>query len=147
MSCLGSFPSECVLMVWKVHLIKGAVQQFHDIQQILGQYYELQQGWVRKLQSRINKEPNYHIHLNVIKSVQGPKGASLLVPFLLLLVTKTKLTVTLLGELTEDESAYLIGVWPDAFCKVLRTDHQALLNLVYITVEKPRLIEEMQMFF
>ncbi|MFX0168056.1 MAG: hypothetical protein ACFE89_01760 [Candidatus Hodarchaeota archaeon] len=134
-------------MIWKVRLIKGAVQKFHDIQQIIGHYYELQQGWIHKLQSLIKNKTNYHIHLNVIKSVHGPKDTSLLVPFLLLLVTKTQLTVTFLGELTEDESAYLIGVWPDAFRSILTSDQQALLNLAYITVEKPHLIEELQLFF
>jgi hypothetical protein len=134
-------------MTWKVKLAQGPVQQFYDIQQILGSYYELQTGWIQRVQALIKTRSNYNIHLNVIKAIQGPKGKTLLAPFLLLLVTKTGLTVTFLGELTEDESACLIGVWPKNFRNVIKSDSQVLLNLFYITIEKPKLIEQIDFFF
>jgi hypothetical protein len=134
-------------MSWKVKLVQGPVQKFFDIQQILGSYYELQQGWVRKIQTVIKEQPHYNIHLNVIKSVQGSKEISLLAPFLLLLVTKRQLTVTFLGELTESDSACLIGVWPKTFRSILKTDPQAFLKLLYIAVEKPKSIEQIDFFF
>lgn len=134
-------------MKWHVKLVQGPVQQFYDIQEILGSYYQLQKGWVQRIQSLIKMKPHYNIHLNVIKAIKGPRGRSLLAPFLLLLVTKTELTVTFLGELTEDESACLIGVWPKAFKKIIKSDSQALLNLLYIVVEKPKIVEQIDFFF
>lgn len=136
-----------ITITWKVKLAQGPVQQFYDIQQILGSYYELQKGWVQRVQSLVKTKSHYNIHLNVIKAIQGPKERSLLAPFLLLLVTKTQLTVTFLGELTEDESAYMIGVWPKTFRNIIKSDNQALLNLLYIIVEKPKLVEQIDFFF
>lgn len=134
-------------MAWKVKLVQGPVQRFYDIQQIMGSYYELRKGWVRKVQSLIKTKPHYNIHLDVIKAIQGPKETSLLAPFLLLLVTKTELTVTFLGELTEDDSACLIGIWPRTFRNLIKSDSQALLNLMYIVVEKPNSVEQIDFFF
>ena len=134
-------------MTWKVKLTQGPVQHFYDVQNILGSYYELQRGWLQRVQALIKTRRNYNIHLNLIQAIQGPKGKTLLAPFLLLLVTKTGLTVTFLGELTEDESACLIGVWPKTFRNIIKSDSQALLNLLYITIEKPKLIEQIDFFF
>jgi len=139
--------SETIAMAWKVKLVQGPLQRFYDLQQIMGSYYQLQKGWVQRVQSLIKTQPHYNIHLDVIKVIQGPKGANLLAPFLLLLVTKTQFTVTFLGELIEDEAACLFGVWPKTFRNLIKSDSQALLNLLYIVVEKPNLVEQIDFFF
>jgi hypothetical protein len=132
---------------WKVSLIEGPERILHDIQHTIGQYYELQPGWIQKLQSQIKKRQTYQVHLNLIKSVQGPQNATLLAPFLLLLVTKTQLTVTFLGELTENGTGFIIGVWPKKFQKILADDQKAILNLFYIIVEQPHLVQQVDLFF
>lgn len=132
---------------WKVLLVEGPERVLYDLQQALGQYYELQQGWIQKLQSRIKEHQAYQVHLNLIKSVQGPQNATLLAPFLLLLVTKTQLTVTFLGELTENDTGFIIGVWPKKFQQILANDKQAILNLLYIIVEQPHLVQQVDLFF
>lgn len=132
---------------WTVKLIKGEHYAFADLLQRIGQYYELQSAWVQKLQAHIKAEPKYEVHLNLIDSVQGPNGETLVAPFLLLLITKTKLTITLLGELTENDTGHVIGVWPEKFLKILETDEKAILNLLYIIVEQPSLIEKIELTF
>jgi len=132
---------------WKVLLIEGPERVLYDIQHSLGQYYELQQGWIQKLQSRIKEHQAYQVHLNMIKSVQGSQNAKLLAPFLLLLVTKTQLTVTFLGELTENDTGFIIGVWPKKFQKILANDKQAILNLLYIIIDQPHLVQQVDLFF
>jgi hypothetical protein len=132
---------------WKVLLIEGPERVLYDLQHSLGQYYELQQGWIQKLQSRIKEHHAYQVHLNLIKSVQGPQNVTLLTPFLLLLVTKTQLTVTFLGELTENDTGFIIGVWPKKFQKILADDKKAILNLLYIIVEQPHLVQQVDLFF
>jgi hypothetical protein len=132
---------------WKVILTDGPERVLYDIQNVLDLYYELQPGWLQKLQSRIKKQQTYRIHLNAIKSVEGPKGTSLLAPFLLLLITKSQLTVTFLGELTEDETGILIALWPKKFQTILAEDKNAILNLLYIIVEQPHLVQQVDLFF
>jgi hypothetical protein len=134
-------------MTWKVKLAQGPLQHFYDIQRCLGSYYELQKGWIQRIQSLLKTKSHYNLHLDVIKAIKGPKGRSLIAPFILLLVTKTQLTVTFLGELTEDESACLIGVWPNTFRNLIKSDKKALLNLLYIAVEKPKLVEQIDFYF
>ncbi len=135
------------LASWTVSLIEGPKRVLYDIQHALGQYYELQPGWIQKLQSQIKKNQTYQVHLNLIKSVQGPQNATLLAPFLLLLITKTQLNVTFLGELTENDTGFIIGIWPKKFQKILANDKQAILNLLYIIVEKPHLVQQVDLFF
>ena len=135
------------LASWKVSLIEGPERVLYDIQQALGQYYELQSGWIQKLQSQIKNHQTYQVHLNLIKSVQGPQNATLFAPFLLMLVTKTQLTVTFLGELTENDTGVIIGIWPKKFQKILADDKQAILNLLYIIVEQPHLVQQVDLFF
>jgi hypothetical protein len=135
------------LASWKVSLIEGPERVLYDIQNTLGQYYELQPGWIQKLQSQIKKHQTYQVHLNLIKSVQGPRKATLLTPFLLLLVTKTQLIITFLGELTENDTGFIIGIWPKKFQTILATDKQAILNLLYIIVEQPHLVQQVDLFF
>jgi hypothetical protein len=132
---------------WNVNLVEGPVRKFYDLQQVLGQYYELQPKWIQKLQSRIREQSNYNIYLNLIKSVKGPQGQDLLAPFLLLLITKTQLTVAYLGKLTDDDTGYIIGVWPKEFLKILSSDEKAVLNLLYVIIEHPQLIEKIDLFF
>lgn len=135
------------MSTWKVTLVEGPMRKFYDLQQVLNQYYELKPEWIKKLQLQIREQPVYNVHLNLIKSVQGPQGQNLLAPFLLLLITKTQLTVTYLGELTEDDTGYLIGVWPKKFLKILKSDEKAILNLLYVIIEYPQLMEKIDLFF
>ncbi|MFW9985079.1 MAG: hypothetical protein ACFFDJ_00765 [Candidatus Odinarchaeota archaeon] len=135
------------MSTWKVTLVEGPMRKFYDLQKVLNQYYELKPEWIKKLQLQIREQPVYNVHLNLIKSVQGPQGQNLLAPFLLLLITKTQLTVTYLGELTEDDTGYLIGVWPKKFLKILKSDEKAILNLLYVIIEYPQLMEKIDLFF
>ncbi|MFX1491143.1 MAG: hypothetical protein ACFFBU_02710 [Promethearchaeota archaeon] len=128
-------------------MVEGPMRKFYDLQKVLNQYYELKPEWIKKLQLQIREQPVYNVHLNLIKSVQGPQGQNLLAPFLLLLITKTQLTVTYLGELTEDDTGYLIGVWPKKFLKILKSDEKAILNLLYVIIEYPQLMEKIDLFF
>ncbi|MFX1539311.1 MAG: hypothetical protein ACFFBX_00835 [Promethearchaeota archaeon] len=135
------------MSTWKVTLVEGPMRKFYDLQKVLNQYYELKPEWIKKLQLQIREQPVYNVHLNLIKSVQGPQGQNLLAPFLLLLITKTQLTVTYLGELTEDDTGYLIGIWPKKFLKILKSDEKAILNLLFVIIEYPQLMEKIDLFF
>jgi hypothetical protein len=132
---------------WIVKLTEGAKQRFIDLQAASGQYYELQSGWFHKLQSCIKEQSTYSVHLNLIKMTKGPKGEQLQAPFLLLLITATKLTVTFLGELGENETGYIVGVWPDQFLQILKEDEDAIINLLFIITEQPQLIETVDLYF
>lgn len=130
-----------------VSLIEGRKQRFFDIQQQKGNYYEMQSKWIEKLQSLIKEQPDYNVHVNLIKSVSGPQKEEPIAPFLLLIVTKTQLTVTFLGELTEDNTGIILGVWPENFLTILDADDKAILNLLYVIIEQPELIAKMDLFF
>ncbi len=135
------------MATWQVNLVDGSKRTFYDISQILGQYYKLQPEWIKKLQVHIKQESAYQISLSVINSVSGPQGASLHAPFLLLLITKTRLTVTLLGELAESGAGCIKGIWPKTFLKILETDEKAILNMLYIISEQPQLVEKLELYF
>ena len=135
------------MSTWKVTLLEGPARKFYDLQQVLGQYYELQPEWIQKLQSRIREQPVYNVHPNLLKSVQGPSGQNLLTPFPLLVLIKTQLTVTVLGELTENDKGNIIGVCPKMFLKILKSDEKAILNLLYVIIGYPQLMEKIDLFF
>lgn len=132
---------------WKVKLEGGSELQLLDLQKATGQYYELQSGFIQQLQMTIKKHSNYSVHLNIIDSTLGPNSEQLLAPFLLVLLTKTKLTVTFLGELAENETGYIIGVWPTKFLRIIKADSQAILNMLYIITNQPTLVERLDVYF
>lgn len=132
---------------WTVKLEGGSKLQLLDLQKAVGQYYELQSGFIQKLQKTIKKHAVYSVHLNLIDSTHGPKGEQLLAPFLLLIITKTKLTVTFLGELTDNETGYIVGIWPTKFLQILKADSQAVLNILYIITDQPKLVEKLDVYF
>ncbi|MFX1566722.1 MAG: hypothetical protein ACFFCH_12100 [Promethearchaeota archaeon] len=132
---------------WKVKLEGGSELQLLDLQKATGQYYELQSGFIQQLQTTIKKHSTYSVHLNIIDSTLGPNSEQLLAPFLLVLLTKTKLTVTFLGELTENETGYIIGVWPTKFLRIIKADSQAILNMLYIITNQPTLVERLDLYF
>ncbi len=132
---------------WKVKLEGGSELQLLDLQKATGQYYELQSGFIQQLQMTIKKHSTYSVHLNIIDSTLGPNSEQLLAPFLLVLLTKTKLTVTFLGELTENETGYIIGVWPTKFLRIIKADSQAILNMLYIITNQPTLVERLDLYF
>ncbi|MFX1575744.1 MAG: hypothetical protein ACFFCF_01075 [Promethearchaeota archaeon] len=132
---------------WIIKLVNNSIHHFVDLQKAIGQYYELQSGWIHKLQACIETEPAYSAHINLIDTIAGPGNEKLLAPFLLLLITKTHLTVTFLGELTENETAYIVGVWPKKFLQILKTDKDAILNLLYIITDQPQLVDNIDVYF
>ncbi|MFX1318079.1 MAG: hypothetical protein ACFE9D_07800 [Promethearchaeota archaeon] len=133
--------------IWTVELTEGSKHTFIDLQAAFGQYYEVQSGWLQKLQSRIKEQSTYSVHLNLIQLTKGPQGERLQAPFLLLLVTATKLTVTFLGELGGNETAYIVGVWPEQFLQVLKEDKDAIVKLLFIITEQPQLLETADLYF
>jgi hypothetical protein len=132
---------------WTVKLKNESKHRFIDLQHACGQYYELQSGWIHRLQSCIKEQSAYSVHVNLIEQTKGPQGEQLQAPFLLLLITRTKLTVTFLGELAEDETGYILGVWPDQFLQILKEDKDAILNLLFIVTEQPQLVEKIDVYF
>ena len=134
-------------MSWIVYLRNGSKYEFVDLLQAKGQYYQLQTGWIRKLQKRIKEQSTYSVHTNLIASTKGPESESLQAPFLLVLVTKTTLTVSFLGELTDEETGYIVGIWPDTFLQVLKSDEEAILNLLYIITNQPELVDRIELHF
>ncbi|MFX1566440.1 MAG: hypothetical protein ACFFCH_10660 [Promethearchaeota archaeon] len=132
---------------WKVKLEGGSELQLLDLQKATGQYYELQSGFIQQLQTAVKKHSTYSVHLNVIDSTLGPNSEQLLAPFLLVLITKTKLTMTFLGELTENETGYIIGIWPTKFLRIIKADSQAILNMLYIITNQPTLVERLDVYF
>lgn len=135
------------MKVWTVKLTKGSKHTFVDLHAACGQYYALQSGWVHKLQSCIKEQSAYSVHLNLIQMTNGPHDERLQSPFLLLLITATKLTVTFLGELGENETGYIVGVWPEQFLQILKEDKDAIVNLLFIITEQPQLIESVDLYF
>jgi hypothetical protein len=134
-------------MTWTIKLVNGSEHQFVDLQQVVGQYYELQAGYIHQLQSNIRKASSYSVHTSLIETTKGPKKNSLKAPFLLLIITKTGLTVTFLGELTEDDAGYIVGVWPENFLSILKQDNDAILKLLFIITNQPALIKKLDLYF
>jgi hypothetical protein len=132
---------------WTVKLEGNSKLQLLDLQKAVGQYYELQSGFIKKLQTAIKKHALYSVHINLIDSTRGPNDEQLLTPFLILLMTKTKLTVAFLGELTENETGYIVGIWPPKFLPIIKADSQSILNLLYIITDQPKLIEKLDVYF
>ncbi len=135
------------MRVWTVELTEGSKRTFVDLQTAFGQYYKLQSGWVHKLQSLIKEQSAYSVHLNLIKMTKGPQGERLQAPFLLLLITASRLTVAFLGELDENETGYIVGVWPEQFLQILKEDKDAIVNLLFILTEQPQLLETVDLYF
>ncbi|MFW9830938.1 MAG: hypothetical protein ACFFD8_04120 [Candidatus Thorarchaeota archaeon] len=135
------------MAVWTVKMVKGDQYSFTDLHQRIGQYFELQPEWIQKLKDRISERPEYQVYTKLIDSAHGPNGEQLLAPFLLLFITKSNLTVTFLGELKENEMGHVLGIWPEKFLTILKIDEQAILNLLYIIVEQPDLVEKIELTF
>jgi|GEM_PF-3224877 len=135
------------MKIWTIKLVNGSQHSFVDLHQAIGKYYEIKTGWIQKLQTCIKEQPTYFVHINLIDSIKGPEHEKLVAPFLLLLVTKTKLTITFLGELTEDETGIIVGVWPDKFLQILESDEDAILNLLFIITNQPELVEKIDVYF
>ena len=134
-------------MMWTIQLVNGSEYQFIDLQKVGGQYYELQAGFFHQLQSCINKSSSYSVHTNLIKTTKGPEKNTLKSPFLLLVITQTALTVTFLGELTEDDTGCIRGVWPENFLSILEKDNDAIVKLLFIITNQPELIEKLDLYF
>jgi hypothetical protein len=132
---------------WTIKLVNGSEFKFDDLQKVIGHYYALHTDWIHKLQSRIKEQPTYSVHVNLIDTIRGPKSETLLAPFLLLLITTTKLSVTFLGELTEDETGYIIGLWPTKFLHIIKSDKDAIHNLLYVITNQPELVEKVDVYF
>lgn len=140
-------PSVLSMTSWHIELITGPSRQFYDLKTRIGQYYELKSGWIRKLQQHIKNFDCYNVHAKSIQTVKGPKSKKIYAPFILLLVAKTGLTITFLGELTEKDTGYILGIWPQQFFSILEKDPQAIMNLLYMTVEQPDLVTQLDLFF
>ena len=134
-------------MTWAIQLVNGLEHRFVDLKKAIGQYYELHAGFIRQLQSCISQYPSYSVHTSLIETTKGPEGHSLQAPFLLLVITQTALTVTFLGELTEDDTGYIVGVWPEIFLSILEKDTDAILKLLFIITNQPELIERLDLYF
>ena len=134
-------------MTWTIQLVNGLEHRFVDLKKATGQYYELHSGFIRQLQSSISQYPAYSVHTSLIETTKGPEENSLQAPFLLLVITQTALTVTFLGELTEDDTGYIVGVWPENFLSILEKDTDAILKLLFIITNQPELIERLDLYF
>ena len=134
-------------MTWTVQLVNGSEHRFIDLQKAVGQYYKLHAGFIHQLQSRISKFSSYSVHTSLIETTKDPEKHSLKAPFLLLVITQTALTVTFLGELTEDDTGYIVGVWPTNFLAIIEKDKDAILKLLFIITNQPDLIEKLDLYF
>lgn len=135
------------MKTWRIELIAGPHRQFHDLKSKIGHYYELKSGWIQRLQQNIKKFEKYNVHAKSIQTVKGPGLKKIYAPFVLLLVVKTGLSITFLGELTKNDTGYILGVWPPQFLSILEKDPQAIINLLYVTVEQPDLVAQLDIFF
>lgn len=135
------------MAIWKVDMIDESSQNFIDLLSLINQYYQLKPDFFEKLQSLIKEKPNYTIRTNVIRSAKGPKRRILTKPFLLLLITNKGLTVTFLGDSSNDHGGYILGVWPSQFKRILETDSSAIINLLYIMVERSDVVLSLELVF
>jgi len=133
-------------MTWLVQLADAQPQEFLDLQDIGGRYYQLRRGFLDKLRALVEQTPNYHLHVGAIQSAKGSKG-TVTVPFILLLVTSAGLTVSFLGRITGKGHGRILGVWPGQFRGVLEADQDAILNLLYIATERPEAIRHLELVF
>ncbi|MFX1563907.1 MAG: hypothetical protein ACFFDP_11450, partial [Promethearchaeota archaeon] len=104
--------------------------EFIDLHFLSNQYYQLKPDFIQKLQSLIQRKANYSKRDSSIRSVRGPKKRILAKPFLLFLSTIMGLMVTLLGELSDDNSAIILGVYPSQFKRILELDTNAIINIL-----------------
>lgn len=128
-------------------MIEESSQKFIDLHSLSKQYYQLKPDFIEKLQSLIKEKPNYLKRTDLIRSAKGPKKRVLSRPFLLLLITIKGLTVTFLGDLSDDNSGYILGVWPSQFKRVLEADSDAIINLLYVIVERPDVLLRLELVF
>jgi hypothetical protein len=133
-------------MTWRVALADAESREFLDLVDIGGRYYRLEPGFLEKLQTRVKHVPHYHLRVGAIQSIEGLKGSGES-PFILLLVTLAGLAVTFLGCVSENGGGRIVGVWPAQFRSVLETDKQAVMNLLYIAVERPEAVRHLELVF
>lgn len=132
---------------WHVKLAEGPSRTFLDIQTLCGQYYQLNPSFIEKLQSQIKEQATYKVRYGGILSVKEPSDSQLTAPFILLLVTRTNLTVSLLGSLDETGGGSIVGVWPHQIKHLLSSDPQAILALLFIITEKPEVVQSLHLLF
>jgi hypothetical protein len=133
-------------MTWLVELANAQSQEFLDLQDIGGQYYQLKQGFLDKLRDLVEQAPNYHLRVGAIQSAKGRKGTAT-APFILVFVTSAGLTVSFLGSITDRGDGRIVGVWPAQFQGVLKVDQDAILNLLYIATERPEAVRHLELVF
>ena len=136
----------CVVY-WLIELSGEPSRKFNDIQQMSGQYYQLFPEFLEKLQNQLQMQPHYHVLVSKIQNVIAPKKNNLTSPFIISLLSNTGLAVTFLGGLTDPEGCQIVGVWPAQFQSVLKTDPKAVINLLYIIIERPEIIHWLELMF
>jgi len=120
-------------------------KEFIDLHFLSNQYYQLKPDFIEKLQILIRKKSNYSRRDDSIRSTRGPEKRVLAKPFLLVLATRKGLMVTLLGDLSDDNSALILGVFPIQFKHVLEIDSNAIINLLYIMIEQPSVVQHLEL--
>jgi hypothetical protein len=135
------------MTTWHVNLVEGPSRQFIDLRKLCGQYYQLNPRFIEKLNSHIEEHRTYKVRLGVIHSVKEPSDIQLPNPFILLLVTRTGLTVSLLGGLDETGGGSIVGVWPLQIKEILNSDPQAIVTLLFIITERPEAVQSLHLIF
>jgi hypothetical protein len=135
------------MKTWKVEMVSEPSQKFIDLNFLSNQYYHLKPDFIEKLLNLIEKKSNYSKRTDVILSVTGPKDRVLTKPFLLLLATIKGLVVTFLGDISNNSSGFILGVWPNQFKRILETDSDAIINLLYVIVERPDIVLRLELVF
>lgn len=133
-------------MTWLVELANAQSQEFLDLQDIGGRYYQLKRGFLDKLRALVEQAPNYQLRVGAIQSAKGSKGSAN-APFVLILVTSAGLTVSFLGSIGDKGHGRIVGVWPAQFRGVLEADQDAILNLLYIATERPEAVRHLELVF
>jgi hypothetical protein len=131
-------------MTWVVDLVNGQSQEFLDLQEIGGQYYQMKRGFLSKLRTLAKTKPNYRVRVGAIRTAKESKGVAGK-PFLLFLVTSAELAVAFLGHETSKGEGRIVGVWPAQFRGVLEADHDAILNLLYLATERSEAVRQLEL--
>lgn len=132
---------------WHVKLAEGPSRTFLDIHTLCGQYYQLNPSFIEKLQSHIKEQVAYKVRYGVILLVKEPSDSKLTAPFILLLVTRTNLTVSLLGSLNKISGGSIVGVWPHQIKELLSSEPQVILSLLFIITERPEVVQSLRLLF
>jgi len=133
-------------MSWLVEMVDGQSQEFIDLQEIGGRYHRLKPSFLAKVGVLVEQAPNYRLRVGVIHSAKGSKG-TVKTPFILLLITSAGLSVTFLGSASTKGGGRIIGVWPAQFQGVLKTDQDAVMNLLYIIAERPEAVRQLELVY